>query len=128
MSFLNHFIVGNPRDTTLASVVRNLLYLLNSRRNFGSLLCNFGISDYLAEQGGRNAIRVVLREIHETIQIYEPRLLVSDLRAVGRDDKLRVVIELTGQLATSYWGAHCQLILLFQPLNGQVEIEVGRGA
>ena len=42
MSFLNRFLPEQPQDDVLQSVVRNLLYLLNSRRGFGSLLCSFG--------------------------------------------------------------------------------------
>jgi predicted component of type VI protein secretion system len=128
MSFLNRFVRGQPQDSQLASIVRNLLFLLNSKRSYGALLCSFGLADYLAEQGGENTLRTLLREIRETIEIYEPRLLLHSLRVRGRDRKLRVVVEIVGQLADSYFSPPCQLFLFLHPLSGRVEIEVGRGA
>jgi hypothetical protein len=46
----------------------------------------------------------------------------------GRDKKLRVVVEVKGQLAHSYFASPHQIFLFFHPLSGLVEIEVGRGA
>lgn len=128
MSFLNRFVHGQPQDSDLSSVVRNLLFLLNSKRNYGSLLCNFGLADYQGEHGSENVQRTLLREIRETIEIYEPRLQLHSLRLVGRDDQRRVVIELRGQLARSYFAPLCQLFLFLHPLTGLLSIEVGRGA
>ncbi len=128
MSFLNRFVFGQPQDTRLGSVVRNLRVLLNSKRGYGSLLCNFGTGDYLAEHGGRNALRVLAREMQETIQLYEPRLRIERLRALGRDDRLRIVFELTGQLTDSFFAARCQIFLFVHPISGQIDIEVDRGA
>lgn len=128
MSFLNRFVRGAPKDSPLASIVRNLEYLLNSKRSFGSLLCNFGTGDYLAEHGGANALRTLMREIKETIDIYEPRFSVVAIRPLGRDDKLRVVFELSGRLNSSLFVKPCQLVLFFDLVSGLVEVGVSRGA
>lgn len=128
MSFLNRFLSGTPQDSPLASVVRNLQHLLNSKRSYGSLLCNFGTGDYLADHGGANALRTLMREIKETIDIYEPRFSVAGIRPLGRDDKLRVVFELSGRLNGSLFAMPCQLILFFDLASGSVEVGAGRGA
>jgi len=122
MSFLNRFLPDRPQDDILASVVRNLLHLLNSRREYGSLLCSFGLADYLAESGGHHAMLTVLREITDTILIYEPRLRVLSLKSVGRDDSLRLRIELEGMLLLPYWATACQLLIVLHPITGAVEI------
>lgn len=62
MSFLNRFLPEQPQDDVLQSVVRNLLYLLNSRRGFGSLLCSFGAAEYLRDLSGRSATQTLLRD------------------------------------------------------------------
>jgi len=128
MSFLNRFLPEQPQDDVLQSVVRNLLYLLNSRRGFGSLLCDFGTADYLRDLGGRSAAQTLLREITETIQTYEPRLRVLSLQCVGRDSSLRLYIELRGTLLMTYWGVPCRFLILFHMPTGAVTIEVSDGA
>lgn len=128
MSFLNRFLPKQPRDTMLESVVRNLRHLLGSKRAYGSLLCHFGLADYLGEQGGRNTILAVLREIQETVQLYEPRLRILDLRALPRTKFFEVPIELRGQLSNSYFALPCRLLILFHPITGAVTVEVQDGA
>ncbi len=128
MSFLNRFLPEKPQDDELRSVVRNLLYLLNSRRGFGSLLCSFGAADYFRDLSGRTTAQTLLREITDTIQIYEPRLRVLSLKTVGRDSALRLFIELRGTLLLHYWGVPCRLLFLFHMPTGAVTIEVSDGS
>lgn len=122
MSFLNRFLPQPPQDDALGSVVRNLGLLLNSRREYGSLLCSFGLADYLAEQGGPNTALAILREIKQTIGLYEPRLRVLDLKSLGRDSELWLHIDLEGLLLLPYGAVPCRLLLLFHPITGAVEI------
>jgi hypothetical protein len=96
MSFLNRFLPEQPKDDQLTSIVRNLEHLLNSRRGYGSLLCDFGLVDYLSEPDSRSVALAVLREIRDDIENYEPRLRLIDLRTLGRDERLRLHILITG--------------------------------
>lgn len=98
MSFLNRFHPERPLDDLRHSVLRNLEHLLSSRHSYGSLLCSFGIGDYLGQAGGGAAVKVLLREIYDTIALYEPRLRVLSLHAIGRDAELRLHVELRGML------------------------------
>lgn len=122
MSFLNRFLPEKPHDDALASVVRNLMHLLNSRRDYGSLLGSFGLADYLAEQGEKNTILTVLGEIQQTISLYEPRLRLLGLRSLGRDHELWLHIDAQGMLLLPYRAIPCQLLILFHPISGAVEI------
>lgn len=127
MSFLNRFLPGRPQDDTLDSVVRNLEYLLNSRAGFGSLLCPFGLADYLAEHGSPNTAKTLLREIEQNVMLYEPRLRVTGLSIIGRDPSLCWVIRLDGALLVPYWGVACTLLILFHPITGGVQVQVVSG-
>jgi predicted component of type VI protein secretion system len=122
MSFLNRFLPQQPHDDVQGSVVRNLMYLLNSRRDYGSLLGSFGLADYLAEQGGPNTILTVLHEIQQTISLYEPRLRLLSLRSLGRDTELWLHIDVQGMLLLPYRAIPCHLLILFHPISGAVEI------
>ncbi|MFO0580128.1 MAG: GPW/gp25 family protein [Polyangia bacterium] len=141
MSFLNRFLPEQPQDDLLTSVVRNLAHLLNSRRGYGSLLCSFGLVDYLSEPDARGVALAVLREIRDDIEGYEPRLRLLDLRTLGRDEHLRMHILITGQLLGSERperperrseriaraearSAPCYLLVLFHVPTGTVEIKV----
>jgi predicted component of type VI protein secretion system len=127
VSFLNRFLPDRPIDDTMASVVRNLEYLLNSRSGFGSLLCPYGLADYLAEQGSPATGRTLLKEIEQNILVFEPRLRVFKLAIIGRDSSLTWHIELRGSLLVPYWGVACTLLILFHPISGAVRIEVLSG-
>lgn len=127
MSFLNRFLPGVPIDDPHESVVRNLENLLNARRGFGSPLCNFGTADYFKDSGA-GATKTLLREIRETISTYEPRLRVLGIHAIGRDDKLRLLIDVQGTLLSSYWGTPCRLLIRFHIPTGAVSVEVLDGS
>jgi predicted component of type VI protein secretion system len=127
MSFLNRFLPDEPQDDTLESVVRNLEYLLNSRGGYGSILCPFGLVDWMGEHGGQNAARTLLKEIEHNINMYEPRLRVLNLKVVGRDPSLTWMIELDAALLVPYWGVACRLLILFQPMTSAVQVEVLSG-
>jgi predicted component of type VI protein secretion system len=125
MSFLNRFLPEAPYDDTLASVVRNLQHLLNSRREYGSLLCRFGLTDYLTQQSGAKAAASVLSEIKDTIENYEPRLRLLNLKTLGQDAALWLHIDLQGMLLTPELGATpCRLLISFHPISGAVELLV----
>lgn len=128
MSFLNRFLPERPQDDdVMESVVRNLEHLLNSRPGYGSLLCPFGLGDYLGEHGTLNAARTLLKEIENNIILYEPRLQVLKIKIVGRDAKLWWAIELQGALLVPFWGVACTLLILFHPITAEVRIQVLSG-
>ena len=128
MSFLSRFLPDPPKDDMLAGVVRNLTHLLSSRREYGSLLCSFGMADYLAEHNARSAVMTMIREIEETIELYEPRLRVESIRALGSDHALWVYIEVRGVLMLPTWGAACCLIIKCHVPTGAVTVEAIDGS
>lgn len=122
MSFLNRFLEVPPQDDTLQSVVRNLEYLLNSRPGYGSRLRDYGIADYLAQQGRKAAQVTILHEIRDDISDLEPRFRLRDITARGRDVDLRLQIYVRGVLITKRGERPCTLRILFHLPSGEVNV------
>ncbi len=131
MSFLNQFLPERPRDDTLASVVRNLAHLLNAKRGYSSPLCEFGLDEFYAQQGAPASAEAVMHQILADIAAYEPRLRPRALVAIN-DEELPYLFELQGEvlvaagrpLAKKVKATPCRLAILFDPVHGEVKIEV----
>ncbi len=123
MSFLNRFLESPPQDDELQSVMRNLQNLLCARPGYSSRLIQYGVADYLAQQGNKGAQLSILREIEEVISRLEPRLRLRDLSCKGRDAELRLHIHLRGSLKTRKGVVPCLLKILFHLPSGDVAIE-----
>lgn len=77
MGFIHRHFIGGE-ETELESIVRNLGYILSTKRRAGSFLRDFGIS----ETGYRTPEEMVTQlgqEIRENIEKYEPRIEVEDI-------------------------------------------------
>lgn len=132
MSFLNRFLDGQPQDDTLSSVVRNLRYLLNSRRNYGSYLRDFGLGEYLARTGTQFATAAIMFEVLQNTRDYEPRLLPIEMVCIG-DGQLPMAFELRAELLHEAGREpvrkrqRCRLAILFDPIYGEVAVHALEG-
>lgn len=131
MSFLNRFLEGSPKDDLLGSVVRNLSQLLNSKRGYGSPLCDFGLAEYYAQQGALGAAEALMREVASDVKSYEPRLRLLSLRLLS-DGELPHFFELRGQLQVDSprppgspgQALPCCLGILFDPIYGEISVQL----
>lgn len=132
MSFLNRFLTGRPQDDTLRSVVRNLTHLFNSKRGYGSPLCEFGLAGYFSQVGTRATAEAVMRELFADVSRYEPRLRPLQIRALN-DGELPLAFELRGELRTEpgrgdppgHAAARpCRLGILFDAVHGEVAVAI----
>ena len=77
MVFFTKFLPDShtkPTEPYLRSIVENLNNILNTKRDYGSFLQNFGIRD-LNEYSSREDISLaVIEEVKENIKLYEPRV------------------------------------------------------
>jgi predicted component of type VI protein secretion system len=77
MGFLYRNFIGGP-ETEVENIIRNLGYILSTKRGAGSFLRDFGVS----ETGYRTLEEMVTTlgaELKETIEKYEPRLEVTEI-------------------------------------------------
>ncbi len=129
MSFLNRFLDGKPQDDTLASVMRNLSYIFNSKTGYGSSLHDFGLANYHGLPGARATADAVMSEMLRDIARFEPRLRPLSMRALD-DRALPLAFELKAELrrdlgpplAPKYETVPCRLAILFDPALGEVAI------
>jgi hypothetical protein len=107
--FLTKHFSDEPEGSEIDDVIRNLGFVLSTKRGYGYFLESFGLTD----TGFRTTEEMVLvmsREIAENIRLYEPRValldidevydkgrarLVVNLRMRDRDEKLKLVVDLT---------------------------------
>lgn len=107
--FLRKHFSDEPEGTEMDDIIRNLGYVLSTKRGYGYFLESFGLTD----TGFRTTEEMVLsmsKEISENIRLYEPRVelididevyengrtrLVVNLRLRDKTEKLRMVVDLT---------------------------------
>ena len=89
MVFFNKFLPDAHAkliEPYLKSIVDNLNNILNTKRDYGSFLVNFGISD-LSEYTSREFISVAVKEeVKQNIELYEPRVKLVDIVMEENDD------------------------------------------
>ena len=108
MFLYKHFVHG-PKTSELDDIVRNVNFVLNTKRGYGYFLENFGLSD-IGFRTTEEMVTLMSREIEENLRLYEPRVevgaidevyeegkrprLVVNLRLRGRAEKLELVVDL----------------------------------
>ena len=121
MSCLNRFMSDKPRDDLTQSVARNIVNLISTCRGFGYLLQEVGTAEFRQAQSGTQTARKLLEEIRHNIELFEPRLRLTDIRCTGRDPKLRLHIHVRGTLGPR---RPCHLLILFHVPTAAFEVEV----
>lgn len=97
MVFFNKFLPGShakPIEPYLKSIVDNLNNILNTKKDYGSFLENFGIRD-LNEYSSREHISVaVMEEVKQNIELYEPRVELVDITMEDNDDPFVISLKI----------------------------------
>ena len=74
----------------LASIVENLNNVLNTKRDYGSLLRDFGVRD-LSEHRTRDDIALaVMQEVRECIERHEPRVMLEKIILDNDNNPMRL--------------------------------------
>ena len=97
MSFLKRFDSADQLavESPVDPVLRNLRHILNAKRDYGSMLEDFGISD-LSHCASREALVEILTEqIKQTIERYEPRVQILDVIASVNERPSQISMVLT---------------------------------
>ncbi|MCG8618728.1 MAG: type VI secretion system baseplate subunit TssE [Desulfobacterales bacterium] len=85
MAFMNKFIPSEKRKLstdTYEDIIVNLNNILNTKKNYGSLLEDFGIRDLNEFNNKEGIIKIVMQEVVKNIETYEPRLTVQEIESV----------------------------------------------
>ena len=72
-------------DRYLASIVENLNNVLNTKKEFGSILGDMGIRDLNEFRSRDDILSAVMEEVRHNIEQYEPRVQLVDIVAQPTD-------------------------------------------
>ena len=72
-------------DRYLANIVDNLNNLLNTKKEFGSILGDMGIRDLNEFRSREDILSAVMEEVRQNIEQYEPRVELVDIVAQPTD-------------------------------------------
>ncbi len=79
-----------PDDSPMQSIIDNLNHVLNTKRDYGSSLRDYGISDLSQHNNREDIAQAVMQEVTESINRYEPRVELNDIIYVTDDNPLRL--------------------------------------
>lgn len=80
----------SPETADLLSIVENLNNVLNSKRDFGSPLRDFGVRDLGLHMTREDMARVVMQDVRECIERYEPRVELQRIVLEKDDNPMRL--------------------------------------
>ena len=72
-------------DQYLASIVENLNNVLNTKKEYGSILSDMGIRDLNEFRSRDDILSVVMEEVRQNIEQFEPRVELVDIIAQPTD-------------------------------------------
>ena len=78
---------AHDEGSEIKSIIENLNNILNSTRDYGFFLHNFGISDYRYLSTREDIAKAIIAEVSENIALFEPRLCVNEI-IYDNDDKI----------------------------------------
>ena len=85
MALFNKFMdckKSGSDNAELLSIVENLNNVLNTKKDYGSFLTDFGIRDMNEYTSLDDIIQAVLKEVKHNIEQFEPRVRVIDIKVM----------------------------------------------
>ena len=77
-------------DDDIMSIIDNLNNVLNTKRGYGYFLDDFGISDYNHLNSRDDIAKVIIREVSENIERFEPRIVLVKIVDLKNDALFRL--------------------------------------
>jgi predicted component of type VI protein secretion system len=81
---------GVTGDDEIKNIIANLNNVLNSTRDYGYFVHNFGLSDYNYLCTREDVEKAVIGEVTETIANFEPRIRVGAITVMDNDKLFRL--------------------------------------
>lgn len=100
MSFMSR-LAQVHREHEIDSIVRNLTYILNTKKGYGFFSESFGLGDYDAHLSTVDLMNKLVAEIEESVLTYEPRIREPKVVPALRNPQLWLRLSLSGTIAGS---------------------------
>ncbi|MCP3940797.1 MAG: type VI secretion system baseplate subunit TssE [Desulfobacteraceae bacterium] len=97
MAFFNRFMDDDyKRQTTdiVQDVVENMNNILNTKKDYGSLLRNFGIRDLNEFNDRDGMIDIIIKEVIRCIECYEPRVKIINVLKEAETDMFKLPFQI----------------------------------
>ena len=83
-----------PKDQFLLDIVENLNNVLNTKREYGSILSDFGIAD-LSDHYSREVLtKAIVEEVKNCIGKYEPRVRLVAMKQMEDENPFRLAFRM----------------------------------
>lgn len=108
-----------PDQEQLTSILENLNNVLNTKRDYGSLLRDFGICDLSMHITREGIARAVINEVRESIERYEPRVVLDEIVCNNDNNPLRLSFTIRCTIRENARS----LQMIFDTVFGKVNVE-----
>lgn len=85
MALLHKLASDKEEDDELNSIIENINNILTTRRDYGFFLQGFGLSDHHHISVSNNIAAIIIDEIKENIERFEPRVEVIEVVDARKD-------------------------------------------
>ena len=106
--------------STIEDLIRNLNWVLNSKKGFSHFVREFGIGDYNAYQNRQKVIETILEEIKKNFQLFEPRVELIDIRQLESDLSYYLKFEIRCRILES----DRPIYVIFDSISSHVALEM----
>lgn len=119
MGFVQKFSSRKSPDDPIQDIMKNLRCILNTKKDYGSMLPSLGIGDYNAHHSRSLIIDTIIKEIQENIRLYEPRVHLIEIKEVSSQASFRIRFELKCEIVDY----SKPLFLIFDSVHDHVMVE-----
>lgn len=86
MALLRKLASNRGEDDEIESIIENLNNILTTRRGYGFFLHDFGVSDHHHLSSCNDIATIIIAEVKENIESFEPRIEVVEMKVVDGDN------------------------------------------
>ena len=122
MPFFDKFTsrsLRSPENPELVSIIDNLNNILNTKREYGSFLADFGIRDLNEYTSQDHIATAIIDEVKENIEKYEPRVEIINISRSEDRNPFHIAFNIECEVRKNAQSLH----MVFDSVFNNVQIE-----
>ncbi len=109
----------SPENPELVSIIDNLNNILNTKREYGSFLADFGIRDLNEYTSQDHIATAIIDEVKENIEKYEPRVEIINISRSEDRNPFHIAFNIECEVRKNAQSLH----MVFDSVFNSVQIE-----
>jgi type VI secretion system protein len=109
----------SPENPELVSIIDNLNNILNTKREYGSFLADFGIRDLNEYTSQDHIATAIIDEVKENIEKYEPRVEIINISRSEDRNPFHIAFNIECEVRKNAQSLH----MIFDSVFNSVQIE-----